>query len=383
MYFSCQIRQSVSRVRLAACGEARSARHSAQCRLPALALRWRERETGFHGIRAWFASIAHCTLDLCWTTLREERVMTEFPESRLDEDRKRLMKSKFGTLLDWRIPDVKPAVGPHNPKVFERYDDARRKIIDQCCSRLLEYSDDEVRMLLGSRPASDAEEKLRRAWTQFCRSEVHRLRQFEPPWYAGGFGHPDHIADFSYWATMPRFTVEEMLCLSIGFEPFELKPSNMLSARLSNPEDLSDPLVFLQRRHEQLRRRFDGQGHGWTIDPSDFLDWVDQTGFGVHPGLLDALMLTQPKARNAQASPVAGSTDAKADPRETDKMAQLITAMAIDCYRYDPRAKRSPVPSEILNIVHSFGMNMSRDTVLKYLRRGAEFISPDWRPPGT
>jgi len=73
------------------------------------------------------------------------------------------------------------------------------------------------------------------------------------------------------------------------------------------------------------------------------------------------------------------ASPARSEPRNVDKIAQLFTAMAIQHYGYQP-GKKSPVPRAIADLAATMGLNVSNDTVLAYLKQGAEFIPPDWKP---
>ena len=59
------------------------------------------------------------------------------------------------------------------------------------------------------------------------------------------------------------------------------------------------------------------------------------------------------------------------DPREVRSLARLLTAIAIEEYGYQPSALRSPIPKEMESICDRQGLSVTRDTILKFLRLGA------------
>jgi hypothetical protein len=70
-----------------------------------------------------------------------------------------------------------------------------------------------------------------------------------------------------------------------------------------------------------------------------------------------------------------GSTKSS-DTRKYDNLLRLVIAMAIDGYRYEPSAEKSPVPSEIAGAVERLGMQMSSQTVRGYLTEASETVLP-------
>ena len=57
-------------------------------------------------------------------------------------------------------------------------------------------------------------------------------------------------------------------------------------------------------------------------------------------------------------------------------MLKLIIAMAIDGYGYNPADTKSPFPRELTEIVRNKRMEISDDTVRKYLKEARENILP-------
>jgi len=137
----------------------------------------------------------------------------------LDPDRQKLLAAKLGSLLTWRPPEIVKTVGPFDPEPFARHEAARVDLVEACQAKLTRYSVAEVALVRD--PLADQGREVRKDWHGFRREAIERWTRDVPPWHAGGFGHPDHRADFGYWGQMALHTVPELLCLSVGVDPRE------------------------------------------------------------------------------------------------------------------------------------------------------------------
>ena len=63
--------------------------------------------------------------------------------------------------------------------------------------------------------------------------------------------------------------------------------------------------------------------------------------------------------------------------RERDSLLKLVIGMAVNGYGFQPRAARSPVPSDVAGDLEQLGIGLDVDTVRKYLKEGAELLPPD------
>ena len=299
--------------------------------------------------------------------------MPEVPELNLEEHRLGLLKAKLGGLLNWRPPAIFETIGPYDPTIFTRFDQKRKTAVDLCTAQLRNYSDAEIQVI--SDRNVDDPRGLRDQWRKFQSSELDRL-PVDLPWHAGGFGHPDHVADFEYWCKMPRFTIEEVLCLSIGIDPKEFDARRVEQIKTAFRTKKSWPsLQFIIDRHEQLVRTFFESYTERPIRPLAFLDWAEKVDFETHPEFLRLLKRYNAIEKRDQHQ---GPNQRRADEREIDSVALLITAIAIDQFGYRPGAPRSPIPKEIAEIVAKLGMRITDETVRKYLKRGARFLPEGW-----
>lgn len=295
------------------------------------------------------------------------------PEADLDEARAKLLRAKLGSLLRWRLPVLTDTIGPSDPSIFIVFGKRRLHMVNSCVAFLRSLTDDEVGQIISR--TNDPDGPARR-WRAFLDDEIDRLKRAIPPWYAGGFGHPDHIANFDYWARQSFFSIEELNCVSVGFDPREDIGKSIKRLR-PDDQDMQYPAVrFLIERHELLTRQFDPNGYERRVRPADFLRWVDRMEIEVHPDFLTLLRrFHSPDQQKPKSRPLP-----KQDRREIDTIAQLFTAMAIDHFGYDPRSARSTVPREIAELASEMGLSVSDDTVRKFLRLGASFIPDDWEP---
>ena len=292
----------------------------------------------------------------------------------IDEKRHQLLKAKFGWLLTWSNPATQKTIGPYDPEPFENYDSRRSELVELCRDQLARYSDAQI-AILTDRGQPDPE-NIRQAWRSFADDGIERLANFRLPWFAAGFGHPDYLADVDYWSKMTHFSIAELACLSVGVDPrhfdsFELGPS-----RKPGTAELLPTQDFLRKRLEQLRRQFDPYSHKFNVAPQEFLTWVDKVSFEVEPEFLSLLRrYSQPEPKPAP--PVAPP---KPDKREVNSIAQLFTAMVMEYYAYRPGSRLSTATRDVTDLAASMGMEISEDTVRKYLKIGAEFIPEGWEP---
>lgn len=301
--------------------------------------------------------------------------MNPAPDQALDERRLSLVKRKLGDLFVWRMPDVKRTIGPIDLTPFERYETERLTLVDRCREKIIQYSDAQIETILEEQTGPTT--GLRKEWHSFLQEEIHQMGKRRPSWFAGGFGHSDHVAEFDHWARMPRFSVEELTCLSVGIEPSNFTKKDLAELHKTNAPLASRPVQFLLRRYELLQRQFDPYARNLPAYPKDFLGWSVRTEFEAHPEFLALLRKYHP----AEVEPEPATNQAsKTGKREIDMMAQLLAAIAIEEYGWRPSGARSPIPSQISEIMAGLGLQAIPETVLKYLRHGAGFLPPDWEP---
>jgi hypothetical protein len=301
--------------------------------------------------------------------------MNSDPAGTLDGHRLKLLQKKVGKLLDWKVPNVMPTVGPFDLSPFHDFEAALLTVIGRCSDKLRLYSDAQIDALM--EPKTGPLTGIDKEWSSFLSDEAYQLTKRQPLWFAGGFGHPDHIADFDHWARMPRFTIEELTCLSIGVEPENFTKKGLAEIQKLDARSLGATIQFLLRRVEQLKRQFSPYGQSHTATPREFLSWAEKVEFETHPKFLTVLRRyhgidPKQKASTGQAP--------KTDKREINTIAKILAAIAIEEYGWRPSGARSPIPKQISDVMATMGLEASSETVLKYLRIGAGFLPVDWEP---
>ncbi len=272
--------------------------------------------------------------------------MSNFDQSALGLHLHKLMQSKLGPHLDWKMPDIRDIVGPYDPSAFRRYDERRVRIVNECRNKLAQYSDDQIQILID--PKRDDADEIRNKWSGFLHHVINNLEKRKPAWFAGGFGHPAYQADFEYWGQVPHFTNHEALFLTLGVEPdhFTEDQVSQMSTSLGKGSDLWETLKYMLRRRDQIERQFPIYAHRNEIDPKELFEWIDLVKLDIHPEFTSRYLVDRT---------IAG-------PSEENETA------------------RSPIPKEIGELAASMGFESSDDTIRKYLKRGATFISSDWKP---
>ncbi|PSL20515.1 hypothetical protein [Shimia abyssi] len=288
----------------------------------------------------------------------------------------RLLKEKLGNLPDWKIPIVIKTVGPFEPENFEVIFRRRNEVVEACRQKLADYTDQQFIELVSSDPL--APNTIEEDWKRFKESQIIKMTHADPAWYAGGFGHPDYIADFEYWSQSPFYTNHEALLLSLGVEPkhFTELQLDKMRDRANKGIDLWPSLQFMLRRREQFDRQFPRRIKNGRINPKDLFAWFDLIGLDVPTAFTSKYVQPVKDQHGDPVEPLAK----KPHKRELDTIVQLFTVMAIEYYGYRPSDARSPTPKEIVDAAAKIGISIGDDTVRKYLRLGASFIPEDWEP---
>jgi len=278
------------------------------------------------------------------------------------------LESRFGRLWTFVPPKVEETIGPFLPEVWKDYceslDQARRASLHDV--NLKSYEE-----LLDTYDVKSDGTSL-----NTCAEIDQHLKALDacPEWFEGGFGYSENKADFKYWSQMADYTYSEATCISIGFEPEHYDEKRFERAR----ENVV--LKFFLRRLDQVKREF-GFTRG-SINRSEFLAWIKAVDLDVHPELIPALEKATKVSRHALIrgkSNQSSENEPLLDNREKVSMSKIITAMAIDGYGFEPTALKSPIPKEIQDIAASLGLDVTDDTVRRYLKLGAKHLSKDWK----
>lgn len=307
--------------------------------------------------------------------------MGKFDKSKVNKTHEDALRRKFGDLYDWEKPLITDTVGPFDPTAFDGFATRLEITLSTALATLHELNITDISSLYDQE--IDDPHANRVVWTVLLTDEINRLHKRKPHWLSGGFGNPAFVADFEYWGQMEEFDLHEALLLSVGIEPKYFTSEKLKASKEAmEKRELLEPIEFLVMRHEQFYRKFPSGPNGKRrVGPAFLYDWFTEVSMAVHPRFLQVLQSRALGQSIAVGEPShVDASPAKTDKREVDKIAQLFAAMAIDQLGYDPKAKRSPVPKEITDLAASMGLEVSDDTVRKYLKAGAKFIPDGWEP---
>jgi hypothetical protein len=162
------------------------------------------------------------------------------------------------------------------------------------------------------------------------------------------FNRPDAAADFRYWCHLERWSVDETAALLLGKNPEKVSSSSLYSTSHGSPFRRA-----FQELKAKLSRAVDDGKLQKRDTPSNFFGWAERIGVPVPPELSARLE--------------AGG-DISIEGRERTSLHKLVIGMAVKFYGYDPSEPKSPVPSKIANDLAAFELDLTPETVRKYLR---------------
>ena len=134
-----------------------------------------------------------------------------------------------------------------------------------------------------------------------------------------------------------------------------IMPSERAAVSDHPAKDLTKPALAFPCSLEQLQEFLEQGGAHGSIDPFDMANFV--------------MKEINKKKQNAVVTPQI--TD---NPNSTTSLTKMVITMAVKGYSYNPKAKKSEVPSEIVTDANSLGLSIDPDTVRKWLRNGAELL---------
>jgi hypothetical protein len=239
------------------------------------------------------------------------------------------------------------------------------------------------------------------------------------------------VADFDYWSRMTHWTLDEALALSFGKAP------EVVSWKVIQPYiQVSQFARNYARRREMAVRALQWEQLYDPVLPGIFITWAKRTQIEFPPELEAAVaarhviedwkslydklcasideriarwkevatkqaetlddivvhrdaLLAQIEDLNGECTRLRGELEAlksqraipaEAKPlsaRERDSLLKLVIGMAVNGYGFQPRAARSPAPSDVAGDLVQLGIGLDVDTVRKYLKEGAELLPPD------
>lgn len=212
--------------------------------------------------------------------------------------------------------------------------------------------------------------------------------------------------DVDHWSRTAYWTVEEAAALSFGKDPREVTRLKVQAIRQPNrfASDYLARLDILERA-----RTMHQLSHSTSL--TRFLAWIEHTRFPMPEALVDAakaihrpevdwqaeyqklhaeMARCADKTRSgaesleAKAAELGRAAQAEIDKakaaslgvRERESLLKLVIGMAIEAYRYDPRAVRSDKIKEIAEDLAKVGVPLDVDTVRKYMNEARDLLPP-------
>jgi hypothetical protein len=249
-------------------------------------------------------------------------------------------------------------------------------------------------------------------------AEEH-ARKIEAKERARFFHRADAAADFDYWSKMAHWSIDEAIALSLGKTP------QMVNLKSVQPHAVADidgwpasPLAVDYLRRTELAKRAVVWKQLWDpVLPSLFLGWARRLDISVPGDLVKAVEargqwvgdwkdlhdkmkavsadwqelakvksakvdeltaeLAQSRAERDEAMTKAESTPKpELSTRERDTLLKLVIGMAIAGYSHDPEASRNDAPGEIAGDLANLGIEVTDDTVRKWLKEAAATVLP-------
>jgi hypothetical protein len=212
----------------------------------------------------------------------------------------------------------------------------------------------------------------------------------DSPQFTGTYQPDGPEADFAYWAKMGTWEWHEGAAVLVGINP------NLTGdeAKLRSSVNRQALIKYKGILDLAVRAYADLDRHG--SGPEEWLDWARKINLPIPPELetqVERLRSSsqtasidrqvrieqlEPRVAQLKAALVQARSAADQTPtaRERESMLKLIIGMAVQGYRYDPKAKRNDSVRDIANDLENCGVSLSDDTVRKYLAEGAELVQP-------
>jgi hypothetical protein len=193
-----------------------------------------------------------------------------------------------------------------------------------------------------------------------------------------GYYQPDCAeADLVYWAKMPTWNSDVAAAILLGLNPEAFHGMGSLSYRL--PSGASDKYFSLRKftQSAALNKQLKGRG-----TPANWLELALRFDIPVPSLLIQEIPkwaekhITAPEPPAPPAPPTSPAPASDVAPRERESMLKIIIGIAVEKYRYDPKAPRSAAVKAMEADLERAGVRVIDDTIRRYLREGAEFLPP-------
>ena len=285
---------------------------------------------------------------------------------------KQINQKLFGAFLHWEKPTIRNEVGPYKTDEIVKFAGILGELISESTQKLELCSIEDLQEVLYEN--GNLNKDILLGWKEFPYNKILKLCSYRPLWFQSGFGNEDYKADYNYWSKMPSFSLDEATCLTIDFEPkhFDEKLFTAIAKDACNYSHIPE---FFFKRKEQIDRNFYLSYHNQKVSFEELYKWVKLIELEVPKEFLTSFQRIANRSKN-QGDAIKPE---RFDNREKASLAQLLTALAISEYGFVPSDARSPIPKEIQDMCAKLGLEISDDTIRKYLKLDASFLPDDWQ----
>ena len=196
-------------------------------------------------------------------------------------------------------------------------------------------------------------------------------------------------ADLEHWSKTSYWVPFEAACLTLGYGPILIE--NASDEQLnSEPETLE----LLKKRFQLTARAVASGIVRLQAPPHDWIKWFSEMGIPIAEGLaewvaevpdfgnLGFVPISNLQAENIMRGiaslkeSIDGGVTEPRNPssvsKEIQSLERMVITMAVAGYGYDPLSRRSSTAKEISDDAVKNGIQLSEDTVRKYVARAAE-----------
>lgn len=196
--------------------------------------------------------------------------------------------------------------------------------------------------------------------------------------------------EYEFYARASVWKMEEAAALLVGRNP-ETFNSSSIKKYGNIPKSAREykKIIELLKRailmRQLLRRNTPGKIIGWAESigievPEDLKNLVVKFNHKIiNPrsiyNLPDGNVLSAEKVKQSIFDPDVPQSESTKElkQRERSNLLRLVIGLAVVAYKYDPKTARSTVPKELSDDLIKLGIQLSDDTVRKYLKEAAEF----------
>jgi hypothetical protein len=198
--------------------------------------------------------------------------------------------------------------------------------------------------------------------------------------------YPDDLADYDMWGFRDTFTEQELMWLSMGFEPTKTL-DDALEEFKHGRSKLEDTIGNEALKRLNIIKRSGTLGsHGtWQVKGPNALEWFNSINLDAPRGFRTMIEVSakrqngdSQKETAKKTEPQSKTEELKLTSQERSTLLKLIAAMACEQYGFNPMAARSDTASRIRDDVEQIGQTMDSKTIRKWLVEAATFVDDDY-----